>query len=368
MDNQVESEKILSLQALRGLAFLGIFFVHTRAPVSWATLGVSTFFVLSGCLLYYRNGKQELPCSLKKNMLFARKKMKKLYPLHIATMCLTVIMYLIIWKHNGFTMKDVAYMLAAIGLNITLLQSWVPYNPMNVSLNGVAWFLSSAMFLYFMFPYIRRWMKKRTNTQLLISYLLFLSGELLVCIVMTYILGSESPVYKWLTYCFPVFRLSDFFAGCCLGKCWAETGERENVSFAKASVCEILVFLITTGVHLWSAQMYPDLLSQAANNGTTLFQPFAVMWVWLFIHKRGILTKILTNRFTVFLGDISPHTFLIHFVIVQYFTTIKGLFRMELSYWENLFFIAVQFVLTILTTVIYRNFKIVIDKHRSMIV
>ena len=44
MDNQVESEKILSLQALRGLAFLGIFFVHTRAPVSWATLGVSTFF------------------------------------------------------------------------------------------------------------------------------------------------------------------------------------------------------------------------------------------------------------------------------------------------------------------------------------
>ena len=43
MDNQVESEKILSLQALRGLAFLGIFFVHTRAPVSWATLGVSTF-------------------------------------------------------------------------------------------------------------------------------------------------------------------------------------------------------------------------------------------------------------------------------------------------------------------------------------
>ena len=78
MDNQVESEKNLSLQALRGLAFLGIFFVHTRAPVSWATLGVSTFFVLSGCLLYYRNGKQGLPCSLKTNMLFARKKMKKL--------------------------------------------------------------------------------------------------------------------------------------------------------------------------------------------------------------------------------------------------------------------------------------------------
>ena len=239
---------------------------------------------------------------------------------------------------------------------------------MNVSLNGVAWFLSSAMFLYFMFPYIRRWMKKRTNTQLLISYLLFLSGELLVCIVMTYILGSESPVYKWLTYCFPVFRLSDFFAGCCLGKCWAEAEEKEKMSFSKASVCEILALIATTGVHLWSAQMYPDLLSRAANNGTTLFQPFAVMWVWLFIHKRGILTKILTNRFTVFLGNISPYTFLIHFVIVQYFTTIKGLFRMELSYWENLFFIAVQFVLTILMTVIYRNFKIVIDKHRSMIV
>lgn len=336
--------------------------------MSWATLGVSIFFVLSGCLLYYRNEKQELPCSLKANMLFAWKKMKKLYPLHITTMCVTVIMYLIIWYHNGFTMKDVAYMLVAVGLNITLLQSWVPYSPMNVSLNGVAWFLSSAMFLYFMFPYIRRWMKKKTNGQLLIRYLAFLLGEMIGCIFMTYILGMNSPVYKWLTYCFPVFRLSDFFAGCCLGKCWVEAEEKEKMSFSKASVCEILALIATTGVHLWSAQMYPDLLSQAANNGTTLFQPLAVMWVWLFIHKRGILTKILTNRFTVFLGNISAYAFLIHFVVVQYFTTIKGLLGMKLTYGENLFFIVVQFILTILMTVICRNFKIVIDKHRSMIV
>ena len=354
METQTENGKISSLQALRGLAFLGIFFIHTKAPVSWATIGVSTFFVLSGCLMYYRYEKKELPCSFRDNVRFSWSKMKKLYPLHMITMCLTVIMYLIIWNHNGFAMKDVAYMLAAIGLNITLLQSWVPYSPMCVSLNGVAWFLSTLMFLYFLFPYLKRWMKNKSNKHLITMCVLLVFTEILVCIPSVYMLGMDDPVYIWLTYNFPVFRLSDFLAGCCIGKCWAEMGKQE-VSFSKASICEIVTFIITTGVHLWSAQRPQALILQAANNGTTLYLPFTVMWVLLFIHKKGILTKILTNRFTIFLGNISSYLFLIHFVVVQYFTTIKGLFVIKLSYGGHLFFIGVQLVISILLSVGYKK-------------
>lgn len=355
METQKENGKILSLQALRGLAFLGIFFIHTKAPVYWASMGVSTFFTLSGFLMYYRYEKREIPCTFKDNIRFSWSKIKKLYPLHIITMWLTVFMYLVIWNHNGFTMKDVAFMLTAIGLNITLLQSWVPYNPMCVSLNGVAWFLSVTMFLYFMFPYLKRWMKNKTNKHLVIVCLVVLCGEILACVPLVHTLGMYHPVYLWFSYNFPVFRLSDFFAGCCLGKYWLEMEKKEDVSFLKASMCEIMILIITTGVYLWSGQEPQGFISMAANNGTVPYVPLAVIWILLFIHKRGILTRILINRFTIFLGNISPYIFLIHFVVVQYFTTIKGLFVIKLSYGEHLFFIGVQLVISILLSVAYQK-------------
>ena len=45
------NSKIMSLQALRALAFLGIFLSHTNCYIQWPWLGVSTFFVLSGFLM-----------------------------------------------------------------------------------------------------------------------------------------------------------------------------------------------------------------------------------------------------------------------------------------------------------------------------
>lgn len=37
-------KKIVSLQALRAIAFIGVFLLHADAPVAWATLGVPVFF------------------------------------------------------------------------------------------------------------------------------------------------------------------------------------------------------------------------------------------------------------------------------------------------------------------------------------
>lgn len=45
------NSKIISLQALRAIAFLGIFLSHTNCFIQWPWLGVSTFFVLSGFLM-----------------------------------------------------------------------------------------------------------------------------------------------------------------------------------------------------------------------------------------------------------------------------------------------------------------------------
>lgn len=340
----------MSLQALRALAFLGIFLFHAGATIFWSSLGVSIFFVLSGCLMYYQYDNKDISHTLKENILFSWKKIKKLYPLHIITMCIAIILYLKNCSYTGFTVENLRYLLLTVGLNVMLLQTWVPDNRINVSLNGVAWYLSAAAFLYLMFPYIKKWIKNKADRLLLFICMVLLFVEIFTCTAGIYLLGEESHVYIWFMYCFPVFRLVDFFMGCCLGKYYVEKGKQKKLSFSRASVYEILVTLITIWIHIWVMQKQQNIFLKATQNWTTLYIPLAVVWVLLFFYNKGIITKLLTNKLTIFIGNISADAFLIHFVITQCTALWKSFSGTELLMWENLLLIAVEFVLTIAIT------------------
>ncbi len=150
----ITSSKIISekntnsLQALRAIALVGVFLAHAQAKHSWAVLSVSIFFVLSGFLLFIRYENKVFTCSLKNNIEFSINKIKKLYPLHIITMVFGVILRLYNVYLEGLSLKSVAAVIRDLFLNITLLQTWYPKSEVNVSLNGVSWFLSVMMFLF----------------------------------------------------------------------------------------------------------------------------------------------------------------------------------------------------------------------------
>ncbi len=69
------SKKITSLQCLRGIAFLGIFFQHCGIGL-WGTQGVSVFLVLSGFLMVYTyySREEELPHNLKNAVIWGVKR------------------------------------------------------------------------------------------------------------------------------------------------------------------------------------------------------------------------------------------------------------------------------------------------------
>ncbi|MBR6282629.1 MAG: acyltransferase, partial [Lachnospiraceae bacterium] len=307
--------RIESLQGLRALAFIGIFFSHVNAPIQWSALGVSVFFVLSGFLLMYQHGEEAVVTGIKERAHFAWKRIRKLYPLHIITMVLAAVLAVLIKVHAGFTLRNAFVIGAELLLNITLLQSWVPYSIINVSLNGVAWYLSAALFLYFMFPRICRFLQEKKQQTIWIICVGILVLQWAACLPMLLIFGATHPTYIWFMYCFPVFRLGDFFIGCALGKWYATEAGQQDIAVWKMNLMEYFLLVVTIFVHLCMRIVPSSLPLIALQNGTTLYILLAVAWIYAFAKCKGSFTRAMTQPVLIRIGNLSAYAFLIHFVV-----------------------------------------------------
>ena len=357
--------QIKSLQALRALAFIGIFLCHADVNINWSALGVSIFFVLSGFLMVYQYEGKELSVGIKDNLLFSWKKISKLYPLHIVMMVLSVLRILLLYLKNGVGLKKYIFLFGKIFLNITLLQTWVPHHDINVSINGVAWYLSVALFLYFLFPYLKKWINKINLKTVSLVCILLLLCEILLCIPMIRFFGLDNPVYIWFMYCFPVFRIGDFFVGCCLGKWYLDYIEDKSIPVSVATIGEILLFVISVFIVVWAKTEQQNIMLQALQNWTTIYIPIAALWVLAFSKKQGMLSKVLTNKITLYLGNISSYLFLIHLVIIQFFSAIMDNYSIVLLGYKKVVIVIMEFICSWIGTIIYQRINKKIKQTRN---
>ena len=176
--------------------------------------------------------------------------------------------------------------------------------------------------------------------------------EILLCIPWLLYLGADSKIYIWFMYCFPIFRLGDFWIGCCFGKIYS-SNNNQNVNWLKESIIEVTVLFLTAFVYVWEGLKFDSIWILAIQNWTTLYIPLSVIWIYLFIKSGGIITKMLTNKITIFIGNISAYSFLIHYVVTQYFSCIINYFNIDLTWWVNSGIIIFEFMLTIAITILY---------------
>lgn len=104
---------------------------------------------------------------------------------------------------------------------------------------------------------------------------------------------------------------------------------------------------------IWNKKSYHSVVLLAISNWTTIYIPLAVMWISIFISNKGIITKLLVNRITVFIGNISAYAFLIHYVITSYTNAAKEFLHLNLSNIENALLICFEFVLTVIVTIVF---------------
>lgn len=320
--------KISSIQGLRGYAILLIFLSHCNSyknetgiilPSYLGALGVSIFIMISGYLFVYCNSPENT-CDVIKRL---KKKLIKLYPLHFVTLIVSLPFYV-----KLLTSFDV-YALAGFFANIFLLQSWFPFQNIYFSYNAVAWYLSLNIFLVIISLIWRDLFKHTRNWILIIVSLIFAEYFLATCFY-------NSKYNHWILYICPLVRLFDFIIAGGVKLCLQKYNLQSYTRMAKIGVLlSILALFILTYYSVNHNSVY--FLS------FTWCIPIAILIASLDICKNNenLINCIFSNKWIVFIGEISFEIFLYHWLIIIYLNKLTSLFDVGSEIYILTFFITI---------------------------
>jgi peptidoglycan/LPS O-acetylase OafA/YrhL len=343
-----KKKPLLPLTSLRFFAALAIS-VHHCNGVFWPAaelgpldVGVSFFFVLSGFILtYVYDDIRAHPADL---LNFYRARLARIWPAHLVCLLLTMAFIAIPEPFN-------ADVLAA---NALLLHAWIPFDRYFFSYNYVSWSISTELFFYLVFPFLivhaQRWLSRGMLLALLIVATLALISYW--AHLPTWDTLHDHLSSTGLLYANPLARFAEFLLGTAIGMFFLNERQdvpKRPVAWTIAEIASVALFLIgyryfllsfapviheamlsvgATKVPLTSigaetaalAQISPfasQFVDEWANHvGLT---PFAAILIYVFAHQQGALSKALSHRWLVFLGEISFALYLVHQIALRYF-------------------------------------------------
>ncbi len=318
-----ESPAPVALPALTSLRFFAALaiVIHHCNGVFWPAAdlgpldaGVSFFFVLSGFILTYVY--VDVLNSQFAWQRFYLARIARIWPLHLVCLFVTLIA---IEVPEPF---DSAVLLS----NSLMLHAWIPFDRYFFSYNYAAWSISTELFFYLLLPLLLRMPAGQRYTLLVLA---------LVTVLMLAQIGAAAHLPVWntsgnylsstgLLYTNPLARFAEFLIGVICGAQWVKNrnGATPGPWLGTLIECAAVgVFALAFGFFLHggatqTASLWlPDtpmraLLSEWLSHvGLT---PFAAVLIMVFAHHRGWLSQALSQRWLVFLGEISFALYLVH--------------------------------------------------------
>lgn len=286
-----------ALHGIRGLMALCILLSHCGYLINYLQTerltdflfglwgAVTFFFICSGYFMELT--KREEPFSV-----FIVRKLRKIYPLHILTLLVSVCM--LFFQEKLVFEEDIV----RFGVNLFLLQAWVPNQTYYFSFNAVSWFLSSLLGCY-----IIGWFLLRKKISLYCFLMLGYGLQIIFCMML------KTPQH-WLMYINPIFRSVDFCLGIWLCQILESNKyiDRGKWIWTIGEVCSVSLFI--------GAALLVGKIGTNYTYNLLWLIPSACIIIFFSIEK-GFCSELLKKNAIQVLGSLSLEIFLTHKFIIN---------------------------------------------------
>lgn len=316
---QTTNNRMDTLEVIRCFAFIGIFAFHTHINL-FRTLGrwgVDVFFVLNGFLMmvnYYKKNKI-VSYTVKDSFVFCCTKIKKLYPLYVACTLFTFPIHIF-----GNTTVPAGNAIIRLIYNMLLIQEWLPIPER--SMVGVAWFLCTISFFYFIFPWVLRYFEKN-YTDSKAYFMIF------ILIMIMLILGlcgrnMNDVLGAWIVYYWPLARIWEILIGCNLAYIYLRKSHLGDSR--KYTLFELVGIVLALFSNIFAMINTPK-------NGIDYFVTINVedrWWTYSFIYifstciliysfsiGKGFFSQWLVSKHILCIAKLSSYAFLISNICLQ---------------------------------------------------
>jgi peptidoglycan/LPS O-acetylase OafA/YrhL len=292
-------------------------------------LGVSFFFILSGFILSL-NYKEKIINRKITLIQFFVARFARIYPLHFITMLVSIPAF-----YSGG--KNLLY-------NVLLLQSYIPNQHVFFSYNAPSWSISDEMFFYVMFPTLMIFLHKISNFLKTIFLLAFITLILLLNVLLIDLV----KIHYWL-YISPFVRVFDFILGILLFdlvlylKNKKSTLKQSLFNFLEvAGIATLVIFFI-----------FHNNIPISYRFSIYYWLPMCmiivgVSHIFIFNESTTWISKILSWKILVYLGEISFGFYLINYLVLIYANKFNGLFGLHI---KNIPYAVETFIITLIVSI-----------------
>lgn len=291
-------------------------------------LAVSFFFLLSRFVLAYSYGDKILHKEVSyKNFLL--KRIIRIYPVHFFTFLGALFLYI----GTSFLQKEAisGEYLALGGINLLLLQSWIPLKVVYFSYNAVSWCLSDEIFFYVLFPLLVPFFITSRFKRVC-----FVLGLLIAAYLMAMYFIPKAYIHS-LFYINPLFRSVDFIIGIFLYKIFT-TFLKNNRPLPRhgMTLMEGASLLVIAGL-LWFLNNNPGYALYAVY----YWLPLSFLILTFVVSSKntsreGEITKFLSHKIGVYLGNTSFCFFMIHQLVIRVLYAGSAYFHIDVRNWSGL--------------------------------
>lgn len=330
----MRDNKIDSLTCLRGLAAWWVVFYHFReaftfnaffnSVFSLGYLSVDLFFILSGFVIALRYSNWFKVLQLSVVLKYFSKRFERIYPLHIFILLLYLLNPLAIYFYSRAGEFGGRYEVVYFFQSVFLVQNW-GYSEA-LKWNIPAWSISTEFAAYIVYPawaYAMHAVVKEKLTVCLATLVALCALLPLVFMANGYTSLGDNIPNMGLLRC-----VLEFMVGSVIGhgfKTCASIGQPHGTKILMLSLLSLLLGVI------FEIRDY-------------FFVPAAFTLLILSFALGNVASRMFTNRFLLFLGEISFSTYLVHYLVKDWVKFLTPVISLQSFF----IYIAIVFVASVL--------------------